>query len=449
MRARYSLSGLSHTRVNRASRRIALLPWGNVIEDFLDTARITLDEFSRDFVGSWMFGYVEALRHTGVETSIVCWSKNTRRPLERRHGATGARIVVLPATSLYRALAPRLRNPYGRGVADVFGPVPRPLRRALVPAREALLYLPTSPIGLGRTLRHYRFEAVLCQEYEFPRFDLAVAVGRVLRVPVFGVFQGGDYQRSRLEQFTRPPAMRAARGFIVPTRGEAARIQATYGVESDRIASIPNPIDTDEWRPEDRGAARDALGIPRDAQVVGWHGRVSINKKGLDVLVDALASLRERATSEDTRLLLVGSGHDDARLRTALGALDGGVHWVNRLVDDRAELRGLLAAADVYAFPSRHEGFAVAVVEAMACGLPVVAADASGVREALGTDASESIVPVGDAAALARSLALLLEAPDQAAAVGRAARERAVAEFSSTATGPRLRDFVLPDPVAD
>jgi len=425
---------------------IALLPWGNVIEDFLETAGISLDEFCGGFVGSWMFGYVDALRHAGIETSIVCWSKSARRPYERRHAATGARIVVVPATSLYQALACRLRNPYGRSVNDVFGEVPGLLRPALGPAREALLYLPTSPLALARVIRRYRLAAILCQEYEFPRFDIAVAVGRLARVPVYGVFQGGDYHRSRLERFTRPPAMRAARGFIIPTRAEAVRIQREYGVDSRRVAFIPNPVDTDEWRPEDKQGARAALGIPHDAKVIGWHGRVSIQKKGLDVLVEAIASLRQRT---DAHLLLVGSGHDDDRLRSTLASLDGGVNWVNRMVDDRAELRRLLAAADVYAFPSRHEGFAVAVLEAMACGLPVVAADASGVREALGADSGEAIVPVGDAAALARSLALMLEAPDHAAAVGRAARERAVSKFSSPATGARLRDFVLPGRVAD
>src|SRR6266516_29215 len=81
---------------------VALLPWGNVIEDFLQTARITLDEFCGDFVGSWMFGYVDALRQADVGTTIVCWSAAIPHPLERRHGATGAPIVILPASLPYR-----------------------------------------------------------------------------------------------------------------------------------------------------------------------------------------------------------------------------------------------------------------------------------------------------------------------------------------------------------
>jgi glycosyltransferase involved in cell wall biosynthesis len=421
---------------------VALLAWGNVIEDFLETAGITLDEFCGDFVGSWMFGYVEALRHADVDTTIVCWSMKARRPIERSHTATGARILVLPSPRPYRMLAPHLRNPYGRNVTQVFGPTPRLLRLALLPVREAVLYLSTAPLELRRVLARYRFDAVLCQEYEFPRFDVTVCVGRLARVPIYAVFQGGDYQRSRLERLTRPPAMRAAQGFIVSTQREAARIRARYRVDPARIALIPNPVDTDDWRPEDQRDARDVLGIPEEARVIGWHGRISIHKKGLDVLVEAFSLLRTRAEFAEIRLLLIGSGHDDDELRRALAAVDGGVHWVNRIVNDRGELRCILAAADVYAFPSRHEGFAVAVLEAMAAGLPVVAADASGVREALGR--AGLIVPIGDVEALARALEDILANPRNAEALGRAARERTVSEFSSKATGARLRDFLLP-----
>jgi len=423
---------------------VALLPWGNVIEDFLETARITLDEFCGDFVGSWMFGYVDALRQADVDTAIVCWSASIARPLERRHGATGARIVVLPASLPYRLLVPHLRNPYGRTVEQVFGGVSPVLRLPLVALRESVLYLPTSPVALRRVIRRHGFAAVLCQEYEYPRFDVTTVVGRLARVPVYGVFQGGDYQRSRLERLTRPPAMRAARGFVVPTAREESRIRSRYGIDENRIALIPNPVDTNAWRPEDRLAARAQLGIPADATVVGWHGRVSIRKKGLDVLLDAFASLRDRPEVSRPRLLLVGSGHDDDELRRLVADVGDGVHWVDRTVNDRGELRGLLAAADVYAFASRHEGFAVAVIEAMACALPVVATDASGVREALGPTADDLIVPVGDAVALARTLGEVLADRQRAAALGREARERAVSEFSTQATGERLRRFLLP-----
>ncbi len=81
---------------------LALLPWGNVLEDFLETAEISLEEFLGDFVGSWMFGYVDATARAGVKTVLVCVSRQVDAPRHERHGATGADVVLLPPTSAYR-----------------------------------------------------------------------------------------------------------------------------------------------------------------------------------------------------------------------------------------------------------------------------------------------------------------------------------------------------------
>jgi glycosyltransferase involved in cell wall biosynthesis len=423
---------------------LAILPWGNVIEDFLETIGLSLDEFCGDFAGSWMFGYVEALRHAGVDSMVICCSSQVRRVERRRHGTTGATITLLPAALPYRLLEPRLVNPYGRSVRDVFGRVPRHLRPALVPLRELILYLPTPPVRLARELRGAGCDAVLCQEYEFPRFDVTAAVGVATGVPVYAVFQGGNYQRSRLERLTRPAALRAARGLIVPTETELERLRARYGIDGARIACIPNPVNTDRWRPRDRAAARDELGIARDARVIGWHGRVSLHKKGLDVFVEAWAELLRRRPGSDTRLLLVGTGHDAVALRRLLAAVPGKAHWVDRFISDGAEVAAILSAADVYAFPSRLEGFAVALIEAMACALPVVAADASGVRDALGGAGAGTIVPADDAPALAAELERVLDDPAGAAMLGRSARAHAVRLFSPERVGAQLRSVLFP-----
>src|SRR6185369_8481582 len=98
-------------------------------------------------------------------------------------------------------------------------------------------------------------------------------------------------------------------------------------------------------------------------------------------------------------------------------------------LNDREVIRRHLAAADVYAFPSRNEGFPVAPVEAMACGLPVVAADAPGIVDILGED-DGTVVPAGDAEAFARALGPLLDDHNLRAALGVRARRRAEERFS-------------------
>jgi starch synthase len=422
---------------------VALLPWGLLLEDFLDPNGLSLDDFCGDFTGSWIFGYAEALRAAGVEPVIFCVVRGVGEVTRRVHGATGTRLCLLPAPPVYRLLRSGMRAPYGRTVAQTFRG-PRPLRLILAPPlfalKEAAPFMATPVRALARELRRHRCSALVCQEYEFPRFDVCVALGRLQRIPVFATFQGGDYQRWRLERLTRPVAVRHAAGLVVPSGTEAERVRARY--RPPRVARIPNPVDLEIWRPRDRAAARATLGIPAQARVVAWHGRVQQPKKGLDILIDAWSRV---ATEAAAVLLLVGTGEDAEEVRRLIAGRElADVVWVDRFMHDRAELAGLLAAADVYAFASRHEGFAVSPLEAMACGLPVVSTDVSGIRDLLadGERSGGVIVPREDAERLAQELLrLVLDAP-LSRALGQRARARAEA-FGSAGIGSRLRGFLF------
>jgi glycosyltransferase involved in cell wall biosynthesis len=171
-------------------------------------------------------------------------------------------------------------------------------------------------------------------------------------------------------------------------------VRARYGIPPTKLARIFNPVDLEIWSCTDRSEVRTELGIPHNARVAVWHGRVSIWKKGLDILLEVWERVCSQRTPRELRLLLVGTGEDVERLRQCIETLHlRGVLWVNEFVQDRTVIRRYLSAADVYVFPSRHQGFPVAPIEAMACGLPVVAADAQGTRDILeGGDASGGLV---------------------------------------------------------
>ena len=81
---------------------IALLPWGNVIEDFLDTLGISLESFCNEFTGSWMFAYVDALGRVGVRTVLICISASVVQPSRFTHRPTGCTIYMLPVPKVYR-----------------------------------------------------------------------------------------------------------------------------------------------------------------------------------------------------------------------------------------------------------------------------------------------------------------------------------------------------------
>ena len=408
---------------------VALLAWGDVWEDFLDMIGISLEEFCTQMSGGWLFGYVEALDRAGIRTILVVWSREAHRPHRRVHVPTGTTVWVLPTTRTHRvarrcveALSASRRWTYG-------------LRRTALLAAH---YTATPPRNLARVLHRERCGAVLVQEYESPRFDVCVMLGRWLGLPVLATFQGGDHPGTRLEGLVRSRTVPAAAGLLVGSRREAAAVSERYRLPPGAVTLVPNPIDVHEWTPGDRSVARSALGVPAEAPVACWHGRTQVGRKGLDILVEAWRLVCAERPGVDLRLLLCGGGKGAKRLRRLIVRADlRGVHWHDEYVTDRAFVRRRLAASDVFVLPSRHEGFAVAPMEAMACGRPVVASDVPGVADLLagGEKAGGVVVAREDARALATALGRLLDDRVLAARLGDAARRRVVEHYSPEVVG--------------
>ncbi|MDP9403708.1 MAG: glycosyltransferase family 4 protein [Actinomycetota bacterium] len=408
---------------------VALLPWGDAIEDFLDEIGVSLDEFCNAMDGGWLFGYVAALATAGVDATVVCVSRQVGRPERRLHRPTGAPVWLLPQPRSYRR---------GRRVARRLARRARSARGAVLLAEQAACWAATPFRALTDALRAEGVDAIICQEYDYTRFEVSLLVGRRLGIPVVATFQGGS-PGGRLALALRRRTVRRGDGLVIASQGEADRVIGTYGASPHRVAAIPNPIDTERWAPRERGAARRALGLPSHARIAAWHGRVDVARKGLDVLVESWGRVCGDRPGADHRLLLLGTGPDSPDLRRRLAASGApGVHWCDEYVLGGEEVRLRLAAADVFVLPSRHEGFAVAPLEAMASGRPVVAAAAPGVAQLLGHGDAGLIVPCGDVEALAGALGRLLDAPRQAEAMGAAARVRAETMYSLDAVGSAL-----------
>ena len=413
---------------NRSEPTIALLPWGDLFEDFFDTIGVSIETFCNELTGSWQFGYIDALQLAGVRTVLFYVSARVSTTSRFIHTPTGATVCLLPASTFHRTVG-------------------NTAKRTLFPGLRTLAAYSATPLNLlAHELRREGCDAILCQEYEYARFDACVLLGKLMHLPVFATFQGGNKQLSRLEYPMRSLALRTCTGLIIPTKTEAERVRIDYGVPPAKLARIFNPLDLASWWAIDRDEARVQLGIPRDAQVVVWHGRVDIARKGLDILLEAWNQICNERPDRDLRLLLVGTGSDAKELRQRIETMQlRGVMRVDEFVNDRTRMQRYLSAADVYTLPSRQEGFPVAPVEAMACSLPVVAADAPGIPDILeGGEASGGlVVPRGDATALASALGRVLDNEAWGRELGKRARCRVEDSFSLEVIGKQLRDFLL------
>jgi hypothetical protein len=152
---------------------VGLLPWGHTIEDFLDTLGVSLESFCSEMTGGWLFGYATALKIAGVKTSIFCVSSRSSRVSRSIHKPTGCEVFLIPASALYRRLRNAFADPYAWETAAMFAGTKthHKLRRLL---RDILPYTATPLHTLLRELKRGRVNALLCQEYEYARFDVTI-----------------------------------------------------------------------------------------------------------------------------------------------------------------------------------------------------------------------------------------------------------------------------------
>jgi glycosyltransferase involved in cell wall biosynthesis len=222
--------------------------------------------------------------------------------------------------------------------------------------------------------------------------------------------------RAQAYQWIQRWALKRYDAVIAVSAGIAARLRDA-GIADDKIHFLPNAFEQDRGSLT-RDAARRFLDLP-DAPVIGWVGRLSA-EKGPDIAVEALARLQ----NSNARLLLLGDGREKEAVRARASELGVGdrILWRGAVPNAGA----LFAAFDAFLLSSRTEGTPMALLEAMAASVPIVATAVGGVPDVVDAD-SAWLVESGNSQSVARALDELLSQP-------------AVARTRSDRAGQRLKE---------
>ncbi|GAB3786467.1 glycosyltransferase [Dyella agri] len=213
-------------------------------------------------------------------------------------------------------------------------------------------------------------------------------------------------------------------------------------VPQRKLRVVPNGVRVQEFTvasPAARARLREALRLSPQTRVIGTVGRLNWAKDQAN-LIHAFRHVHEQLP--DSALVMIGDGSLRPELEAC--ARDEGVAGAVHFLGDRSDVRDLLQGLDVFVLSSVSEGYSMALLEASATALPIVATDVGGNREIVLHGVTGSIVPARDAEALAQAVLALLRNPEHAARLGAAAR--AMMEASGSLEAMAVRYAALYEP---
>lgn len=282
---------------------------------------------------------------------------------------------------------------------------------------------------LARLIRSWRPDVVHTQ-LSYANI-VGILAARLAGRPVVASIQNVTTDQTRLDtpkRLLQGLALRLAERTIVVAQTAVEESRRNFLLPPDRLVVLPNAIDLRRLEPPprfDRTAKRQELGVAADTEVLCVIARLD-PYKGHRYLLEAAAELAARRPAACS--LLVGAGPEEPALRAQATRL--GLEDRVRFLGVRPDVPELLAASDLFVLPSLNEGLSLAMLEAMALGVPVVATAVGGAADVLlGGETGWTVRPC-DPAALARVIDQALRDPAEARARAARGREVVCREFS-------------------
>lgn len=271
---------------------------------------------------------------------------------------------------------------------------------------HALCWLLSLWLRHGRRLRKENYDCILVS-WAYPDAAAVRRVARWLDIPYVVKVHGSDLNSQAehaLRRMQIRSALRAAAGVVAVSRALGDKA-VEIGAAPERVQVIYNGVDGALFAPGSQTRARVRLAWPERGRVVLFIGNLKAGKGCLDLL-EALPKVL--ATHSDTRLVYVGDGPCRKRLVERAVALDCSEHVQCVGAIEHASLGDWFRAADLLCLPSYNEGVPNVVLEAMSCGIPVVATRVGGIPEVVPAFAG-TLVPAGEPATLSQALVQTLD----------------------------------------
>jgi glycosyltransferase involved in cell wall biosynthesis len=290
----------------------------------------------------------------------------------------------------------------------------------------------------------------------------AVLVGKMLQKPVVlkADSQGemsGEFFESGLKKFGishrsflfrlflgfRNAVLRRADAFSAISP-EIASEWTSSGIPSEKIHLIPNCVDTRRFipvEPSEKILLREKLALPQEATIAIYTGRL-VSYKGLPLLLKVWNDIRRR--HENVLLILAGTGsldihncEEELREYVKANGLQNHVLFTGAVQN----VHEYLQTSDLFAFPTENDAFPSSVVEAMACGLPVVTTPVGAIKTVVTDGETGMLIRPGDQEQLFRALNVMLSGKMLASQLGRAARQFVQTRYSAITVSRKYQSF--------
>jgi glycosyltransferase involved in cell wall biosynthesis len=289
---------------------------------------------------------------------------------------------------------------------------------------------------LVRVIRRHAIEVVHSHEFDMAVYGAAAC--RLAGIPHVITMHGGlTVWKAWQRRIALRWAMRNSAATVVVSEATRAQFSRELGVSASMFEVVPNGVPRNNGTP---AAVRREFNCGADDVVLLAVGNLERNK-GHRELLEAVRRLAQESDMPGWKLIIAGGrgGPEHQFLLDFIREHDLAerVH----IALSRSDIADLQALADIFVMPSLWEGMPMAVLEAMVAGTPIVASRTGGIPEAVRDEEQGVLVPPGDVAALVQALRPLIREPGYRQALGAAARQRGLAEFTVQAMASRYESI--------